>query len=965
MRRIRDIVRSFLELLWLIVGLILGLILGLLAVSLVFAGLLLLDLLRIPVGLPATVRRQLARLVPGPAEPETGAPAKNWSDLEIDTRGKDRFSSQDYADVLAERAAKADTPITIGIFGPWGSGKTSLMRLTRAALPGQREPDGRLKRVWTRLTGAAALPRQTGRRVLLKRAGVRWATAALPGDRGRVDWLKRAWARLIKAARSWQRGRHGRLASIWVNVWQLSNQEEVWHAFLQAVFGQVHHGLPLWRRIDARKVARALFVNSYRVVIVITPVLLGQFIENPEASWTDVLRLLRDPFAESLVQGGGTLLTYGLAVWTLIKPAVEAARGVVNLDLEQLLQYGPYEAQVSELQQLQGRFEQLVRVLVGEAGRLVVFIDDLDRCTPEKIPEVLEAIKLFTTTPRCVYVIGLDHEIVRRGIQTRYEFGPEAAAEYLEKIVQIPFHLPPLDEGRMESFIHADYADLQTSAPTAADVFAAGLEPNPRKVKRALNIYRTLLELAEVRVKNWEMDPVDPQLVAKMVVIESRFRRLHGYLVREPEFLLRLEQLALTDKGLNEDGLAEDKPVGAVLLGTRAPEGAPAKPGLVEAGGLRALNAVLGVKGKHFNDPDQKGQVRSYIYLIATTEGTAEGVRPTRHERIALLGGKSEEIRKQVDEILVRGADDKARQEVVQTYIKRLNGVLSDVDRYTSPERVSANMALDLLEGWKRQEDWEPLTLRVPAGAFVMGSTDDDAYAASDEKPQHSVSLPAYRIGRYPVTNAEFAHFIADGGYAARDHWTEAGWRERERRGWTEPEGYGTPFNLPDHPVVGVSWYEALAYCRWLEAKSGRPYRLPSEAEWEQAARGSDGRIYPWGNVEPTRELCNFDNNVRATTPVDRYSPRGDSPYGCADMAGNVWEWCATRWQDSYRDYQDDNDPAGEARRVVRGGSWFDSRNGVRCAFRDDRYPDYRLNGRGFRVVVSSPSALDSEPAAR
>jgi hypothetical protein len=235
----------------------------------------------------------------------------------------------------------------------------------------------------------------------------------------------------------------------------------VWHAFLQALFNQVHRKLPLWQRIDKGKLLKQLATNSYRIVLVITPMILGVLIAKPDAKWGDVLQLL----ANSTAAWAGTLMTIGLGLWALVKPIIEAARETVNFDLEAVLKYQPYEVQITELMRLRKQFEDMVETWVGEQGRLVVFIDDLDRCTPDKVPEVLEAIKLFTTTRRCVYVLGLDHDIVRQGIETKYEFPEsEGAAEYLEKIVQIPFHLPPLDEGRMENFIDADYDVCPTPA---------------------------------------------------------------------------------------------------------------------------------------------------------------------------------------------------------------------------------------------------------------------------------------------------------------------------------------------------------------------------------------------------------------------------------------------------------------------------------------------------------------------
>ncbi|MCP4544663.1 MAG: SUMF1/EgtB/PvdO family nonheme iron enzyme [Chloroflexi bacterium] len=240
----------------------------------------------------------------------------------------------------------------------------------------------------------------------------------------------------------------------------------------------------------------------------------------------------------------------------------------------------------------------------------------------------------------------------------------------------------------------------------------------------------------------------------------------------------------------------------------------------------------------------------------------------------------------------------------------------------------------------------------VEPGPFLMGSDKGkDSQARDSELPQHEVTLPGYWIGRYPVTNQQFGAFIAGGGYQTRVYWTEAGWqwkKDRAQPGYWDNKKY----NGPQQPVVGVSWYEAAAYCRWLDEKTGLEVRLPSEAEWEKAARGTDGRIYPWGN-KFDKTKCNMgESGVGTTTPVGTYSPRGDSPYGCADMVGNVWEWCATKWEGNYINYKGDGDAEGTAPRVVRGGAFHDYVSYVRCAYRFRDYSHLGYSSLGFRVVV-------------
>jgi serine/threonine-protein kinase len=172
----------------------------------------------------------------------------------------------------------------------------------------------------------------------------------------------------------------------------------------------------------------------------------------------------------------------------------------------------------------------------------------------------------------------------------------------------------------------------------------------------------------------------------------------------------------------------------------------------------------------------------------------------------------------------------------------------------------------------------------VPAGEFLMGSDPaKDKYANDDEQPQHVLTLPDYYIGKYPVTNAQYAAFVQATGHEAGDKWL--------KKGWLSAGKIQFPSGGEDHPAIYVSWHDAVAFCRWASQQSDYLIRLPTEAEWEKAARGTDGRIYPWGNQPPTAELCNFRRGVGDTTPVGKYSPQGDSPYGVADMSGNVWEW--------------------------------------------------------------------------
>ena len=235
----------------------------------------------------------------------------------------------------------------------------------------------------------------------------------------------------------------------------------------------------------------------------------------------------------------------------------------------------------------------------------------------------------------------------------------------------------------------------------------------------------------------------------------------------------------------------------------------------------------------------------------------------------------------------------------------------------------------------------------VSAGKFLMGEGPE----------QHEVFLPDYQLGKYPVTNAEYGRFIEAGGYQDKTRWTEAAWQEIGQK-QTQPRYWqDVRFNKPNQPAIGLSWYECVAYCHWLSAETGQLYRLPTEAEWEKAARGVDGRLYPWGNEFDASRLNarEGDQKVCTSTPVGIY-PGGVSPFGLFDCAGNVWEWCATRWKKHFP-YNADQDEwradylEGKNLRALRGGSWNYRAEVTRCGYRFKFQPYGWTERGGFRLV--------------
>lgn len=289
------------------------------------------------------------------------------------------------------------------------------------------------------------------------------------------------------------------------------------------------------------------------------------------------------------------------------------------------------------------------------------------------------------------------------------------------------------------------------------------------------------------------------------------------------------------------------------------------------------------------------------------------------------------------------GIDVDEAEDLVDLYLDEADEKSMPKPVAEEPEPVAATVKIDVASERSRYANFEtslgcPM-LFISSSEFVMGS--DDLNATPNERPTTRVTLSCYYLSRYPVTNRDYEQFDPS--------------HVRKRA-----NGAGD-----SHPVVYVSSLDAIKFCAWLTTRERKKYRLPTEAEWEYAARGTDGRRYPWGNDEGRGDLANFadrntvfawsdrniDDGYPESSPVGAF-PRGASPFGMEDMAGNVWEWCLDYFQD-YRGGHKVNPrgPTSGAKRIYRGGSWKSRFKSLRATARNSNVPSFSCNDLGFRIV--------------
>ncbi len=760
---------------------------------------------------------------------------------------KDALDFTPYVETLADIIQTGNTPLTIGVFGTWGSGKTSLMKMVWNGIP-ESEYKG------------------------------------LPKD----------------------------FTVAWFDAWKYDKEESLWRAFLLCVLSALKktagdHGKPveefdklqtlLYREMEIEKVG-------------------GVTIDLGKIGGVAAKSLAQ--LTLSFIPGLSTLTKLVEELQSGAAKNVDDATAAIQRERTKI-----YIEQIQFLEQFQKTFTGLIQKHV-KPNRLVVFVDDLDRCLPEKAIEVLEAIKLFLDAEDCVFVLGLDQEVIARGIEMKYkELGEKQEGDesrhftiegvrYLEKIVQLPFQIPPVEQNDMGDFVEG--LSKEWPHEECPKVFAEGLNDiqhnNPRQIKRAVNVFLMLWNLAKKREKKLQ-NRVKSIRLAKVVAIQIVHPRLYDELKETPRYLGELERYYRAESSQERKMEKGESPL-------------PSGEGKGDALRPEGVSKGEGVAAARAEPPP--ALVR---YL------SQRGIAAVR--RILLLHPPQTED---------ANFDDLSIEELKLYFTLTRR---AEAPQPAPPPAEAARLV------------FEPQMIRIPAGKFLMGTTKEQAQQVIKEggedwkkwlvweQPQHIVELSEYSIGKYPITNREYQDFVREE-------------KHNPPRGW---DGDQFPPEKSGHPVVNVSWDDSIAYCKWLSEKSKKSYRLPTEAEWEKAARcksENESLIYPWGDEFDPKNANTSESKIGDTSDVGQFSPRGDSPYGCSDMAGNVWEWC-NDWFDEqeYKKRTEFKDPKGPGKgsiRVLRGGSFLNNPRNARCAFRDWNNPFVINNYLGFRVASSPITSL-------
>lgn len=841
----------------------------------------------------------------------------------------DALGFETFKPAISEILQYAETPITLGIFGTWGSGKTTLLKMLMADIEAKKLPSYK---------------------------------------------------------------------SIWFTAWKFTKQESLWRALILRVIEGLYPKKDNGVRYQPEELTDEKQIAG------------AKYLDRLEKSIYEVSSWYED---QKWLFNAGELAKQGvqLPVWLIFHLAGlgDAAKELgVNPNLAKLLENKVREHHLNQLEyaeQFADYFEKAVRLILGDDGRLVIFIDDLDRCLPEKAIEVLEAIKLFLDVPNTVFVLSADREVIRRGVENYYQstFKSTVTVDdmvlngdvYLQKLIQIPFNIPPLDFKSRKEFISSIINNLPAEFrldDATLQTFALGVFPNPRQIKRALNVYYLLKFIGEEQeLQGMIANSLAWPLLAKTVLIQSQWPELYQLWRRYPTLIQALEE-EYSKLPITEDDL---------LLGNYN----PVSDSSVDEGDTLAF--------------DQSGFIGR-----KKTGGLMSPFIKNRHRYFLL----AEMLR-----FSIQASNERHRTQFsglarsqVQIYVGLIGSVGSrEKDDFLSPSDPFPNLQTEIESGdpvrirelWSKIDENESdedgphhlafkSRLKAVAQSIKINPVVRSVIADTLGKPLEferelfvfvpipSAEQPKYYIGKFPVTNEQYARFIADvdylkpkywENYKKFDHngsekstsWSDDGWRwiqkEKNSQEKFKKDGFLAPrfWNTMEfgyikqmHPVVGINWFEANAYGMWLldkwkdldESKNNpeiipKIIRLPTENEWLMCTGDvSRNDRYPWEisldlAVEKNKnnDVSTYSNveegQIGHTTPVWMY-PAGQSPLGVWDMCGNVWEWLSNYSSESQNFL------------TLKGGSWEDNSAEARVSNKIARQPLFVRNNTGFRLII-------------
>ena len=576
-----------------------------------------------------------------------------------------------------------------------------------------------------------------------------------------------------------------------------------------------------------------------------------------------------------------------------------------------------------------------------ESIRIVVFIDDLDRCLPDNAVEFLKVMKLFLDIEGYLFVLGIDRDVMGKS-SLRI-----SSEDCLDRMIQLPLELPAVEPGRKRRFIESLLRDTD-GFKEHSDIIEVGAGDNPRMLKRFINLLSFTVRLAETLKEDIFNDKAEskeseehkallqeyfiPLLYIKWAIIVFRYPEIHNDIKDDRKRLIELQNAAMEEE---EEG---DKDEGTDIYDR--------------------LKKVL-AKGEGF--PDDDWLIDRFIHLTESSVTVAsEGEEEEKEEK--------EEAEEEVATAEKKEQEEKEEEETTEEATEETE---EEIEKQEQEEEQEEEAEEEEKEGEKEEEQEQE---KEEESEEVKDTVDTQVHI-QQHKPGNMVLIPKgkflygeakeekdigyeYYIDIFPVTNKQYKEFVDDTN-------REIPFRDED---WAEPYSWNLESRIynkgvDNHPVVLVSYNDAVEFCKWRSAKEGGDYRLPTEVEWEKAARGTDGRKYPWGNDFDYKMLNCADYHVgKALKDYDEWAEEfedgfyknnknkaltaecgrftgGVSPYGCLDMAGNVWEWTDSIYEDQ------------ETEKVMRGGSWNFESYYCRCTDRDGSNSDNTTINVGFRCV--------------